>query len=74
MNIGSRNSQTYFYWDDNKIQVVCGCFKGNLSEFKNAVNKKHSGNEHEKKYISQINIVCMILSSNGINLKDIENG
>ena len=44
--IGSRKSSTTVYWVNDNIQVVCGCFKGDLQKFKDAVQKTHGNNEH----------------------------
>ena len=55
--MGSRvNAQTSVYWDDKSdIQVVCGCFRGNLGEFENAVHKKYPDPEHEyHKFIARV--------------------
>lgn len=47
-NIGSRKAQTYFYYgktkDSMSLQVKCGCFKSNLKEFAEAVEKTHGDN------------------------------
>ncbi len=44
--MGSRNSQTTVYWVKENIQVVCGCFRGNLIEFKNKVIERYGkGNQ-----------------------------
>jgi hypothetical protein len=53
-NIGSRNAQTTIYWTDEKEQVVCGCFKGTISEFKEQVQKTHNGNVYAKQYFDFI--------------------
>ena len=60
--IGSRRSQTTTYWLLGNIQVVCGCFRGNLSAFKEAVASKHKGNQHEQEYLQYIKIVETIMS------------
>ncbi len=48
--IGSRSKSTTVYLSDNKYQVICGCFNGDLKEFENAVNATHGDNEHGKAY------------------------
>ena len=55
--IGSRKEQTYFYFDKKRIQVMCGCFSGNLIEFEKAVNETHGNNKYAKQYNKQIKIV-----------------
>ncbi len=48
--IGSRSKSTTVYLSDNKLLVVCGCFRGDLKEFETAVNKTHGDNEHGQAY------------------------
>ena len=59
--MGSRNSQTTTYWIKDNIQVICGCFRGNLIEFENKVNETHKGNEYHKQYMNYISIVKTIM-------------
>lgn len=60
--IGSRNSQTNFYWNTkDDIQVVCGCFRGNLEEFEAKVKKTHGENEHAINYLKEIEKVKLLL-------------
>jgi hypothetical protein len=49
-NIGSRKDKTYFYWTKEKDQIVCGCFKGTLSEFEERVKEVHGDSEYGKEY------------------------
>lgn len=44
--LGSRQSQTTIYFLTDNIQVVCGCFRGNLEQLQEAVTNKY-GTEHE---------------------------
>ena len=37
--LGSRKSQTIYYWTEDHNQIVCGCFEGSLDDFKNKVEK-----------------------------------
>ena len=55
--IGSRNDNSVIYWVDENVQVVCGCFRGNIPEFKNAIAKMHSGTEHETAYLKWVSAV-----------------
>ena len=49
--LGSRNSQSTYYWTEkDRDIVVCGCFKGDLAEFKKAVNETHGNRKHGKNY------------------------
>ena len=57
--IGSRYSQTIFYYGETdkgmEVQVVCGCFRGNLEAFENAVMKTHANNdEYREQYLKEI--------------------
>ena len=54
--LGSRNSQTTFYYDGKDIFVVCGCFKGNLDAFEKRVKKTYTdeNNEHRIAYDKEI--------------------
>lgn len=64
-NIGSRNSQTTVYWNDkDNIQVVCGCFRGNLEKFEEKVNETHKVNYHYfQEYIKFINLVKYVIEN-----------
>ena len=55
--IGSRNSQTTYYFNEEIEQIVCGCFQGTLQEFKEAIKKEHKNNEHSKDYFKWIEAV-----------------
>ena len=55
--IGSRNDNSVIYWVDENVQVVCGCFRGNIPEFKQAIVKMHSGTEHETAYLKWVSAV-----------------
>ncbi len=54
--IGSRNSQTRFYWLGDWTNVVCGCFRGTLDEFEAKVIATHhgTGTTHEADYLALI--------------------
>lgn len=58
--IGSRNDQTTTYWNDEKTQVVCGCFSGTLEEFEKKVKETHGENKYAKQYDTYIAIVRSI--------------
>jgi len=57
--LGSRNSQTTFYWNEEKEQIVCGCFKGTLEEFETKVKETHGDNDFAKGYFKWIELVRM---------------
>ncbi|MFA5048682.1 MAG: hypothetical protein WC516_06680 [Patescibacteria group bacterium] len=68
LNIGSRNSQTYFYFNTEKNQVICGCFNRTLDEFEKKVLSVYSGNEqHGIDYRKQIQIMRYLLEQNNGN-------
>jgi len=52
--IGSRDSQTTYYWTDETEQIICGCFKGTMEEFEDAIKETHGDNEHGKSYMNWI--------------------
>ena len=52
--IGSRNDNTTIYWLDGNVQVVCGCFRGNLDEFETRVREVHGDSEHGRAYMAEI--------------------
>lgn len=64
--IGSRNESTNFYYDgDSNIQVVCGCFRGNLDQFEQAVLKTHANNEkYKNQYLKEIEKVKVLFELN----------
>ena len=53
--IGSRDSQSTYYWNEDHEMIICGCFNGTLKEFENKVKETHQGNEHEIAYMNWIN-------------------
>ena len=59
--IGSRNAQTTTYWLGETVQVVCGCFKGDLAAFEAAVEKNHNGTDHGKQYRQYIETIKTIM-------------
>ena len=65
--IGSRKSQTITYWTNIiDIQIICGCWKGNLEQFKSRVNITHKNNEqYLKEYNEYINIIETIINFEG---------
>jgi len=53
--IGSRQRQTTVYWTGKEdVQVVCGCFKGSLEEFKKEVIAVHNNSEYCNQYLTFI--------------------
>lgn len=67
--IGSRDSHTQVYWvSPDNVQVICGCFKGNLAEFKKAVVSTHGTNIFAREYLEQIEIIERLVT--GIKTKE----
>ena len=52
--IGSRNDNTTIYWLDGNVQVVCGCFRGDLDDFEARVREVHGDNEYGRAYMAEI--------------------
>ncbi len=57
--IGSRKDRTTFYYGKTEkgmsLQVVCGCFRGDLEEFEKAVLKTHADNDiYREQYLKEI--------------------
>lgn len=55
--LGSRYSQTTYYWNEERDQIVCGCFIGTMQEFKDKIKKTHNENEFAKGYFKWIEAV-----------------
>lgn len=66
--IGSRYCTTLLYFDDKKTQIVCGCFKGNIAQFKDEIEKTHGDSKHGKDYKSWLKMAEEYISS-AIKLK-----
>ena len=61
--IGSRNSQTSIFWTTkDDVQIICGCWKGNIEKFEEQVKKVHEKTEHLQPYLKQIEIFKMLVS------------
>ena len=44
-----------------KVQIVCGCFRGNLEEFEEAVLEKHKDNDlYREQYLKEIEKVKVL--------------
>ena len=57
-NIGSRiDTTTAFRTSNGSIDITCGCFKGTLDEFKEAVKKTHGDNEYGREYKLFIDLI-----------------
>lgn len=63
--IGSRNDQTTFYYGETKngmeVQIICGCFNGNLEDFEKAVLETHKDNDlYREQYLKEIEKVKVL--------------
>lgn len=54
--IGSRDKTTTFYRTEDDVKVTCGCFRGALDEFAEAVKQTHGGTFYEKEYNAAIEL------------------
>ena len=63
--IGSRGDTTTIYWiSGDDIQVVCGCFRGDLSKFREAITKTHNEESiHRKNYLLWLDSVQAYIAS-----------
>lgn len=62
--LGSRSAQTTYYFDASKGQIVCGCFKGTLQEFREAVIRRHGIKKpHGSSYLKWIASVEVYIKS-----------
>ena len=62
--IGSRNSQTSIYWTNkDDVQIICGCWRGNIEDFEKRVKEVHEKTEHLQPYLKQIKIFKMLIKS-----------
>ena len=56
--LGSREDYTTYYWTEDRIQIVCGCFRVTLEEFKNKVRDTYGQDEgHGANYFKWIKAV-----------------
>lgn len=63
--IGRRKSNTTIYWVGSNVQVVCGCFRGDIDAWKAAIKETHKDNDkHLKDYLKQVEIVKKIIELN----------
>ena len=63
--IGSRNDQTTFYYGETEsgmeVQIICGCFRGNLEDFEKAVLETHKDNDlYREQYLKEIEKVKVL--------------
>jgi hypothetical protein len=52
------------YWTNSTdVQVVCGCFKGNLEQFIEKVKEVHGSNEYAQQYFNFIEKVKLFINN-----------
>ena len=63
--IGSRDENTSIYWTTAEdVQVVCGCFRGDITQFTARVEATHpDGSEHLRRYLALIALIRTIISA-----------
>jgi hypothetical protein len=61
--IGSRNAQTYFYFDATRTEVICGCWSGDLPAFEERANTVYGGtdNKYGNQYREAIKTVKLLM-------------
>ena len=63
-NMGTaQRTTTFFACKDGKIQVVCGCFFGDLDEFREQVRRTRGGTKHEKAYLAAADLAESVLDT-----------
>ena len=54
----NRNT-TFFRCEDGKVRVVCGCFFGDMEEFRAIVKITHGGGKLAKEYLAIADLMEM---------------
>jgi hypothetical protein len=63
--VGSRNAQTTMYFDNDRTEIFCGCWKGTLQEFETRVNLVYPfGNKYGDDYRKNILFMKEIFERN----------
>ena len=55
--LGEDSRNTTIYFNYSVSQVVTGCFRGDIEEFKKAIKEKHGDNEYAVKYMEWLDNV-----------------
>lgn len=50
----NRATTVLFYEDCSEPTVLCGCFRGTISQFEDAIHSKHSGTFYEYEYMAMV--------------------
>ena len=73
--LGSRNDFTTFFRTKHLIiGVNCGCFKGDIDQFFEAVEKTHGNNKHARAYKAAIALAKLQIDLNEENFNEEETG
>ena len=63
-NMGTvQRTTTFFVCKDGKIRVNCGCFFGDLNEFREQVRRTRGGTKHEKAYLAAADLAESVLDT-----------
>lgn len=61
-NMGSvQRTTTFFACKDGKIRVCCGCFFGDLDQFRTKVKETHKDTKHAQAYLAAADFVESVL-------------
>jgi len=62
-SMGSIECQATIYWVGDNVQIICGCFNGNIEQFKAKITETHGDNEYAKQYFSWLKRVETYINS-----------
>lgn len=54
--------QTTIYWNEEKEQVVYGCFRGDLTKFETKVREKHAASGDLAEFLREIEIMKFLIN------------
>jgi hypothetical protein len=61
--VGSRQAQTTIYWTTKEdVQIKCGCWKGDITQFEDRVKKVHANTSHLQPYLKQIELFKLLVN------------
>ena len=53
----SNRTTTAFRCNDEIVRVKCGCFYGDLDEFKKQIEETHGDNKYARQYLAMIELI-----------------
>ena len=63
-NMGTvQRTTTFFACKDGKIRVHCGCFFGDLDQFREQVRRTRGGTKHENAYLAAADLAESVLDT-----------